>query len=92
MDKELAAEVVANLMKVGACLDQTVALIKEKASANELTTYRPAFGTAMGELYLEVLEPILREHPSLIPPGWDWLKSEETRGEPKGHERKPSKP
>jgi hypothetical protein len=82
MEKNVAARVVQNLLEISGRLDQTVGLIKAECSEAEFKMYRPAFGRAMGELYIEVFVPLFKEHPSLIPPDWTWLR----KGLPPGDE------
>jgi hypothetical protein len=52
-------------------LDESVALVRDECSAEELKKYRRAVGKVMGEILLEVLNPLYAKHPALKPPGWD---------------------
>ena len=52
-------------------LDGSVALVRDKCSAEELHIYRRAVGRVMAEILLEVLNPLYAKHPALKPPGWD---------------------
>jgi hypothetical protein len=74
MEKQLAAKVTRRLLRIGAELDQTLMIIKTKGSPKDVRRFRPAIGKAMGELYAEIIEPILEEHPSLIPRDWEWFE------------------
>ncbi len=76
MKKEFAAEVTKDLIEISARLDKTAGFIKANCSDEEFRTYRHAVGVAMGEIYLAILEPLFKEHPSLIPADWDWLRKD----------------
>ena len=76
MQSEHAATVTKELIETSARLDGTLSFIKANCSDEDFRKYRRAVGVAMGELYLEILEPLFKEHPSLIPANWDWLKKD----------------
>jgi len=52
-------------------LDKSIALVRDECDAEDLKTYRRAVGKVMGEILLEVLNPLYAKHPLLRPPGWD---------------------
>jgi hypothetical protein len=52
-------------------LDKSVALVRDECSAEELKIYRRAVGKVLGEMLLEIMQPLYAKHPSLKPPGWD---------------------
>jgi phytoene/squalene synthetase len=68
MDKELARRISDLMLDVTARLDESVALVQERGSAEELERYRGAVARILGEMLLEVLNPIYEEHPELKPP------------------------
>ncbi len=57
--------------RVTAQLNESVAQVRDECGAEELHAYRRAVGKVMGEILLEVLNPLYAEHPELKPPGWD---------------------
>lgn len=66
------AKQISELMQdCSARLDNSVALVKNECGAEELKIYRRAVGKVMGEILLEVLNPLYAKHPALKPPGWD---------------------
>jgi hypothetical protein len=66
------AKQISELMQdCSARLDSSVALVRDECGAEELQTYRRAVGKVMGEILLEVLNPLYAKHPALKPPGWD---------------------
>jgi hypothetical protein len=52
-------------------LDSSVALVRDECGEAELQIYRRAVGKVLGEILLEVLNPLYAKHPELKPPGWD---------------------
>jgi len=48
-------------------LDGSIATVREQCSPEEFAAYRRAVGRIMGEMLLEVLNPLYAEHPSLKP-------------------------
>jgi hypothetical protein len=65
--KEVAKEVSNLMLDFGSKLDASVALVKERCSVAELEAYRQAVGKIMGEMLLEVMNPLYRKHPDLKP-------------------------
>ena len=66
------AKQIGDLMQdCSARLDTSVALVRDECSLEELQIYRLAVGKVMGEILLEVLNPLYAKHPALKPHGWD---------------------
>lgn len=65
--RDVAKEVSELMLDVGAKLDASVARIKERCSATEFEAYRKAVGKIMGEMLLEVMNPLYQKHPDLKP-------------------------
>jgi hypothetical protein len=66
------AKKIGDLMQdCSARLNSSVALVRDECDAEELQNYRRAVGKVMGEILLEVLNPLYAKHPQLKPPGWD---------------------
>jgi hypothetical protein len=49
-------------------LNNSIFVVEEKCSFEEFKAYRLAVGKIMGEMLLEVLNPLYAEHPSIKPP------------------------
>jgi hypothetical protein len=64
---EVAKEISDLMLEYGARLDKSVALVSERGSAEELKAYRRAVGKIMGEMLLEVMNPLYARHPDLKP-------------------------
>lgn len=67
MKKEVATEIVDLMVEFGDRLNQSVALVKDNCSEDELDSYRRAVGKIMGGMLLDVMNPIFDEHPDLKP-------------------------
>ena len=67
-NKDLANEVATTLIAVSAQISETVALVKERGTDEELRHYRRIAGAIMGAIFLEALTPIFKRHPELTPP------------------------
>jgi hypothetical protein len=68
MRKEIALEISSLMLEYGAKLDSSVALVMANGSAEEAQRYRRAVGKIMGEMLIEIMNPIYAEHPDLKPP------------------------
>ncbi len=74
-DRALAQTVLSDLFDLSGRLDRSIATVMEAAPSPEFVAYRLAIGTVMGELWDQVLKPILREHPELAPEGLNGMSS-----------------
>lgn len=69
MDRKIAEQVVPALFQAAAQMNNTLLLIQKGCSGEEFAAFRTGTGRAMGYLYDEVIDPILREYPDLTPEG-----------------------
>lgn len=67
MNEEEAERLSILLMQIVASLDQSAAFVKDKDSKEHWEKYRIAAGKAMGEIYLELEEPLWKRFPHLKP-------------------------
>lgn len=66
----ITAKHVSELMlDISARLDESVAMVNKTCSPEEDATYRRAVGRILGDILLEVLNPLYAKHPALKPPG-----------------------
>jgi hypothetical protein len=64
----LVAKQISDLMvEFQSRLDSSIVTVEEKCSSEEFDAYRRAVGKIMGEMLLEVLNPLYVEHPLLKP-------------------------
>jgi hypothetical protein len=66
--KEIAAQISALMIEYGAKLDASVAMVRDHCSENELKEYRRVTGKIMGDMLLEIMNPLYQRHPDLKPP------------------------
>jgi hypothetical protein len=57
------------MLDISERLNQSVLAVQGAGSAEELAVYRHAVGRIMGEILLEVLNPLYARHPQLKPEG-----------------------
>jgi hypothetical protein len=55
------------MMRINANLDDSVAMVRDEGSPEELQWYRQEVGKITGDLYLDIEERLLAEPPSLRP-------------------------
>ena len=67
MKPEVAKAVSTELLRISREINQTLCTIKDNCDEKEFKVFRRAFGRVMGYLYLDILGPIYKEHPTLTP-------------------------
>ena len=66
---ELVATKISELMlDIGKRLDASILMVMENGSPQEFKAYRAIVGRLMGDILLEILNPLYLQHPSLKPP------------------------
>lgn len=66
------AEKVSQLMiNVTDDLNDSIAMVQSNCSRDEFVKYRLAVASVMGEIFMEVLQPLYLKHHSLKPPAFD---------------------
>jgi hypothetical protein len=68
MKKDIAQQIIALMLEYGAKLDKSVELVAHHGSEDEARRYRRAVGAIMGEMLLEIMNPIYSQYPDLKPP------------------------
>ena len=67
MERHVAERVLAALFDAQGKMNNTLLLIMNQCTEKEFFAYRRGTGHAMGYLFTDVMNPILREHPDLEP-------------------------
>jgi hypothetical protein len=67
MNIDLATEICTEMLDIGARLNEKLRSIRDNCPDEEFRKYRMGFANAKASIFLEVLEPIFKEHPSLEP-------------------------
>jgi hypothetical protein len=68
-NERVSREISELMLDIGRRLDASVATVELSCGESELRAYRRAVGKVLGEVLLEVLNPLYREHPGLKPAG-----------------------
>lgn len=71
MTRETAVRVHGLLMTASKAVDQSVAAVQAEGDETGLGEYRRAAGRVLEAIMEELLKPLYREHPDLIPPELD---------------------
>ena len=66
-DARIAKEVSDLMIEFSGRFDGSTATCRDQCSPEEFAAYRRAVGRIMGEMLLEVLNPLYAEHPALKP-------------------------
>lgn len=67
MNKQISSEIIELMVEFGGRLNQSVILIQDSCPEDELVCYRSAVGKLMGNMLLDIMNPIFEEHPELKP-------------------------
>lgn len=67
MEKSVAEKVLALMLEYSGKLDGSVQLVKDTCTEQEFLDYRTAVAKIMGEMCVEIMWPIFKEHPELEP-------------------------
>ena len=70
-DPSIARQVSDLMIEFSARLDRSILTVQERCSPEEFKVYRLAVAKVLGEMLLEVMNPLYAEHPGLKPPGLD---------------------
>ena len=66
-DKTVARDVSELMLEIGKKLDASLAQVQKSGGVAEFERYREVVGQVMGEILLEVMNPIYSRHPELKP-------------------------
>jgi hypothetical protein len=67
MTDDTAQKLLLHLRTANEELARAVEIAKKECSAEEFETWRERLGAVLGSLFLDVLDPLYRERPSLAP-------------------------
>lgn len=70
MEKHVATGIVALVRECSNKLNMSIQTVKDTCTKQEFLDYRKAAGRIMGEMQVEILSPIFKEHPDLEPEEW----------------------
>ena len=67
MEKTTAQQVIAGMLDCCKKLDDLMGLTTDTCTAEEAMKFRRAAGKIMGHIFVDILDPVYREHPELEP-------------------------
>lgn len=67
MKKETAKQLVAIMLDCSRKLDDAVMLLSDNSEEDEAIKLRRAAGKIMGHIFVDILDPVYRQHPELEP-------------------------
>ena len=67
MQKDTARQLTSIMLECCKKLDESIALVMTACTGEESMRFRRAAGKIMGHIFVEILDPIYREHPELEP-------------------------
>ncbi len=67
MNKQVASEIINLMVEFGSKLNHSITDIQDNCTEEEFNNYRKAVGKLMGNMLLDVMNPIFDEHPELKP-------------------------
>lgn len=70
-DKSIARQVSDLMIEFSGRLDRSILTVQKKCPPEEFKAYRLAVAKVLGEMLLEVMNPLYAEHPDLKPTGLD---------------------
>jgi hypothetical protein len=70
-DPEIARSVSDLMLEIFRQVDESVAYIRARCSADEASAYQKATAPLAGAIVMNVLEPLYLQHPDLKPRNWD---------------------
>ena len=70
-DPTTAGQISKTMLEVSSKIDESIALVRANCQDHEFQEYRKAAGRILGEILLEVLNPLYKQHSALKPPGFD---------------------
>ena len=68
MDRATAEHIDAIMREISGRLNESIKLVMTNSPPEEFKSYRHKIGKIMGEIFLEIQEPLYAEHPELTPP------------------------
>jgi hypothetical protein len=68
MNRDVARKLSDTLIVVQSELNDLVRLLQDECDDGEFNHYRRQIGGVMAALYSDILSPLYKEHPELIPP------------------------
>ena len=72
MKKELARIALSHIKACIKELEDSLVIVQDNCDADESTAYRRSIGHTLSEIQDRILDPIIMEHPDLVPEDIDY--------------------
>jgi hypothetical protein len=73
MKKEVAQLAINHVKASIKELEDSLVVVRDNCDEDESAAYRYGIGYALSEIHDRILDPIIREHPDLLPEGVDYV-------------------
>lgn len=67
--EKAAGDISTLMLQISGEIDESIRMVMETCDVEDFRAYRRAAANVMGEILLEVLNPLYAMHPTLKPPG-----------------------
>lgn len=71
MEYKIAKKVIDKMVESAQGFDELLLEIKDNCPTEEFILYQKGLAQVMGYMLLDIINPIVKEHPDLKPPGLD---------------------
>lgn len=68
-NRETAKRALEKFLDINGQMDESILEVEQTASPDELRAFKKGVGYVMYEVFDKIIEPIVKRHPSLKPPG-----------------------
>ena len=74
MKRDVAEKIMQEMMDIGDSLNITTSLVEKIENKDECKNFKIPIGNIMGQIYTEIMIPIIKQHPDLDPDGTQILR------------------
>ena len=67
-DKKLAEKISEKILEINHLMSEAIDVVVEQGKDNEKTVFCEAAGVVLGEILINIMNPLYTRHPSLKPP------------------------
>jgi hypothetical protein len=72
MKKEIAQIALDHIKKSIQELEDSLVVVRDNCDSNEFKAYRHGIAHTLSEIHDRILDPVIREHPDLLPEGIEY--------------------
>ena len=84
-NKEVAKQTILIIKECSDRLDESITLVQDSCDPNEFQKYRKVAGRIMGSMLIDIMNPIFKEHPDIMPKELKDVKDAHKEKANKGH-------